>query len=66
MSSTLQLPGDDLPLTDPFEIDRRIGHDIEIIIDSGPVGIEPTSVIDLSEGTARVLRVGRGDVSALL
>ena len=66
MSSTLVLPGDDLPLTDPHEIERRIGHDIDLIIDAGPTGIEPTSVIDLSEGTVKVLRVGRGDVSAFL
>lgn len=66
MSSTLLLPGDELPLTDANDIQERIGHEIDLIIDAGPTGIEPTSVIDLSEGTARVLRVGRGDVSALL
>jgi tRNA threonylcarbamoyl adenosine modification protein (Sua5/YciO/YrdC/YwlC family) len=65
MSSTLQLPGDDMPLTDPFEIDSRIGHEIEVIIDAGPTGIEPTSVIDLSADSVQVLRVGRGDVSSL-
>lgn len=64
MSSTLQLPGDELPLTDIHEIDDRIGHDIELIIDAGPTGIEPTSVLDLSAGTVEVLRVGCGDVSA--
>lgn len=66
MSSTLLLPGDDLPLTDPYEIEERIGHEIDLIIDAGATGIEPTSVLDLSEGTVEVLRVGRGDVSALL
>ena len=66
MSSTLLLPGDDLPLTDPHEIEERIGHEIDLIIDAGATGIEPTSVLDLSEGTVQVLRVGRGDVSALL
>lgn len=66
MSSTLLLPGDDLPLTDPHDIEERIGHDIDLIIDAGTTGIDPTSVIDLSEGTVEVLRVGRGDVSALL
>lgn len=66
MSSTLLLPGDDLPLTDPLDIEARIGHEIDLIIDAGPTGIEPTSVIDLSSGTAQVLRVGRGDVSSLL
>lgn len=66
MSSTLLLPGDDLPLTDPLEIEERIGHEIDLIIDAGPTGIEPTSVIDLSEDRVEVLRVGRGDVSAFL
>ena len=55
-----------MPLTDPDDIEARIGQQIEMIIDAGPTGIEPTSVIDLSQGTAEVLRVGRGDVSALL
>lgn len=64
MSSTLLLPGDEYPLTDPHEIEARIGHAIEAIIDAGPVGFEPTSVLDLTSGFAEVLRVGRGDVSA--
>jgi len=63
MSSTLSLPGDDLPLTDPLEIEERIGHQVDVIIDSGPTGLEPTSILDLSGGTVEVLRVGRGDVS---
>ncbi len=63
MSSTLTLPGDDRPLTDPLEIDRRIGHEIEAIVDAGPAGVEPTTVLDLSGGSVEVLRVGRGDVS---
>ncbi len=63
MSSTLSLPGDDHPLTDPLEIEERIGHEIEVIIDCGPTGLEPTSILDLSEGTVEVLRIGRGDVS---
>jgi tRNA A37 threonylcarbamoyladenosine synthetase subunit TsaC/SUA5/YrdC len=66
MSSTLLLPGDELPLTDPLEIEERIGHEIDVIVDAGPTGIEPTSVIDISDDTVKVLRVGRGDVSAFL
>lgn len=65
MSSTLQLPGDDMPLTDPHDIEARIGHEIELIIDAGSQGIEPTSVVDLSGDGIRILRVGRGDVSSL-
>jgi tRNA threonylcarbamoyl adenosine modification protein (Sua5/YciO/YrdC/YwlC family) len=52
MSSTLSLPGDDKP--------------IDVVIDAGPAGIEPTSVLDMTSGSVEVLRVGRGDVSALL
>lgn len=63
MSSTLSLPGDDLPLTDPLEIEERIGHQIELIVDCGPTGLEPTSILDLSQGTVEVLREGRGDIS---
>ena len=63
MSSTLLLPGDDRPLTDPVEIEERIGHEIDTIVEAGPAGIEPTTVLDLSGGSLEVLRVGLGDVS---
>lgn len=65
MSSTLSLPGDDLPLTDPVEIEERIGNQIDLIVDAGPTGIEPTTVLDLTGGTVEVLRHGRGDISGL-
>ena len=65
MSSTLTLPGDEYPLTDVVEIEDRIGNQIELIVDAGPIGIEPTSVIELSEGSAIILRKGKGDVSSL-
>lgn len=65
MSSTLTLPGDDMPMTDIGEIDARIGNQIDMIVDGGPAGIEPTSVIDLSGGSVEILRKGRGDISAL-
>lgn len=63
MSSTLSLPEDDRPLTDPLDIEQRIGHDIDVIVQAGSTGIEPTSVLDLSGGTVEVLRAARGDVS---
>ena len=65
MSSTLSLPGDDVPLTDVHEIEERIGNRIDLIVDGGPTGIEPTTVIDLSGGSINVLRQGRGDISML-
>ncbi len=65
MSSTLLLPGDDIPLTDPYEIEERIGNQIDQIVAGGPVGIEPTTVIDLSGGSVEILRKGLGDISAV-
>ena len=65
MSSTLLLPDDDTPLTDPHDIEARIGRQVDVIIDAGPTGIEPTTVIDLSHGSVEILRVGLGDVSGL-
>ena len=65
MSSTLLLPGDELPLTDVHEIEYRLGNQVDLVIDGGPTGIEPTTVIDLSGGSVDVLRRGLGDVSTL-
>jgi tRNA threonylcarbamoyl adenosine modification protein (Sua5/YciO/YrdC/YwlC family) len=66
MSSTLSLPGDSMPLTDPLEIEERIGTQIDAIVDAGSTGIEPTSVLDMTSGAVEVLREGRGDLSGLL
>jgi tRNA threonylcarbamoyl adenosine modification protein (Sua5/YciO/YrdC/YwlC family) len=65
MSSTLLLPGDDIPLSDVQTIDERIGSQIDLIVDGGPCGIEPTTVIDLSEGSINILRQGLGDTGSL-
>lgn len=63
MSSTLLLPDEDLPLTDPYEIRDRIGHAVDAIIDGGHCGLEPTTVVDLTGPTPRVVRAGKGDPS---
>jgi tRNA threonylcarbamoyl adenosine modification protein (Sua5/YciO/YrdC/YwlC family) len=65
MSSTLLLPGDDIPMTDAEDIEDRIGSQIDLIVDGGPTGIEPSTVLDLSSGSVEVLRQGRGDTSSL-
>jgi tRNA threonylcarbamoyl adenosine modification protein (Sua5/YciO/YrdC/YwlC family) len=64
MSSTLLLPGDSLPLSEPEAIRERVQHLVDAIIDGGACGVEPTSVIDLSRDEVTVLRTGKGDVSA--
>lgn len=65
MSVTLILPGEDMPMVDPREIREALEHQVDAIIDGGFCGLEPTTVVDLREGTPQVLREGRGDVSAL-
>lgn len=65
MSSTLLLPGDELPLTDSREIFERLDSQVDLVIDGGYCGLEPTTVLDLTGETPNVLRHGRGDVSLL-
>ena len=64
MSSTLILPGDDMPLTDPYEMRKLLEHDVDLIIDGGYCGIEPTTVVDMEGDVPRVARVGKGEVAA--
>jgi tRNA threonylcarbamoyl adenosine modification protein (Sua5/YciO/YrdC/YwlC family) len=64
MSSTLLLPGDTEPMTDPHEIKERLEHQVDLVIDGGNCGFEPSSVIDLSGPAPVVVRRGKGDVSA--
>jgi len=65
MSSTLILPGKDIPETEAEEIRERLERDVDLIIDGGHCGFEPTTVIDMSEGAPQVLRQGCGPVDIL-
>lgn len=63
LTTTLQLPGDDAPLTEGWEIQDRLDEQLELILDSGPCGIEPTSVIDLTGALPELIRAGRGPLA---
>lgn len=63
MSVTLILPGDELPLIDPYDIRTLLEHEVDLIIDGGFCGLEPTTVVDLADEVPLVLRVGKGDVT---
>lgn len=64
MSSTLILPDHELPLADPDDIEEALAGRIDLLIDSGNCGLDPTTVVDLTGSYPRVLREGRGDASA--
>lgn len=66
MSCTLILPGDALPLSEPEQVYEALANHVDLIVDSGACGLEPTTVLDLTGETPRLLRQGRGDVSRLI
>ena len=63
LSATLLLPGEPVPLSDAVEIRRRLERELDLIIDAGSCGVEPSTVIDLTEGTPLVLREGKGSLA---
>ncbi|MEN3293960.1 MAG: hypothetical protein V7642_3213 [Burkholderiales bacterium] len=64
LSTTLILPDESEPLTDPDEIRERLGRQIELVIDGGACSLEPTTVIDLTDEEPVLIRQGRGAVGA--
>jgi tRNA threonylcarbamoyl adenosine modification protein (Sua5/YciO/YrdC/YwlC family) len=62
LSSTLMMPGEDRPLNDAQEIRVRLNHQLELILDGGACGVEPTTVIDLSGGEPVLVRRGKGNL----
>lgn len=63
LTSTLLLPGDDVPLNDMDEIRKRLDHHVDLIIDGGPCGIELTTVVNLAAGAPVVIREGKGSLA---
>jgi len=65
LSSTLLLPGDELPHTDAAEIRERLEHQVELVLDGGSCGIEPSTVVDLTGPAPQLLRAGKGSLAPL-
>jgi tRNA A37 threonylcarbamoyladenosine synthetase subunit TsaC/SUA5/YrdC len=63
MSSTLLLPGEELPLTDGEQIRARLEHQLDAILDAGHCGIEPTTVVDLAVSPPLLVRQGKGKLA---
>ena len=66
MSSTLLLAADELPLTAGREIEARLGHEIDAVLDGGDCGTEPTTVVDLSVTPAAIVRTGKGALGPIM
>ncbi|MGE5492790.1 MAG: L-threonylcarbamoyladenylate synthase [Actinomycetota bacterium] len=62
LTSTLLLPGDEEPLTEGWEIQDRLEDEVDLILDGGHCGTEPTTVVDLTGGTPELVRAGRGSL----
>jgi len=63
MTSTLILPGESEPLSDPYEMRDLLEHQVDLVIDGGYCGLELTSVINLEHEVPEIVREGCGDVS---
>ena len=65
LTSTLILAGESEPLNDPWDIRDRLEHQVDLIIDGGHCGLQPTTVVDLRDDVPVVLREGAGSIGAL-
>ncbi len=65
MSSTLILPDTDMPLTDPYQIRVLLEHEVDLVIDGGFCDIDPSTVIDMTQGRPEILRKGKGAIDWL-
>lgn len=63
MSTSLIMPGDDFPLTDPYDIRQTLEHDVDLVIDGGYCGMQATTVVNLTDDVPVITRVGVGDTS---
>ena len=63
LGTTLILPNEDEPLTDPELVRARLEKQIDLVIDGGACSLMPTSVIDMTQETPTLMRQGRGDVA---
>jgi tRNA threonylcarbamoyl adenosine modification protein (Sua5/YciO/YrdC/YwlC family) len=61
MSSSLLMPGEEYPMTDPYDMRDSLERHVELVIDGGYCGIEPTTIIDLTGDNPELVRQGKGD-----
>jgi tRNA A37 threonylcarbamoyladenosine synthetase subunit TsaC/SUA5/YrdC len=57
------MPGEEYPMTDPYDMRGPLEHHVDLIIDGGYCGLDPTTVIDLTGDAPELIRQGKGDFS---
>lgn len=65
LSTSLIMPGDDMPLSDPYEIRQMLEHAVDLVIDGGYCGIEATTVVDMTGEAYEIIRQGVGQMDEL-
>lgn len=63
LSSTLILPDEEQPMTEGWLVKDELDAVLDVVVDSGECGTQPTTVVDFSSGAPEVVRVGAGDPS---
>lgn len=62
LSATLLLPGESVPLADAHAIRERLEHALDLVIDAGSCGVEPSTVLDLTAAQPVLVRAGKGSL----
>ena len=65
LGTSLILPGDDEPISDPDDAMARLARRVDVVVDAGAQGFEPTTVIDMTGEAPQVTRVGRGPIDRM-
>lgn len=66
MSSTLILPGEEMPMTDPYEMRHVLEHAVDLVIDGGYCGVDATTVVRMDDEPPTIARQGLGDASIFM
>jgi tRNA threonylcarbamoyl adenosine modification protein (Sua5/YciO/YrdC/YwlC family) len=61
LTVSLMMPGES-PLSDPWAIQERLSNQVDLIIDGGEGGLEPTTVIDMTEDVPQLVRQGKAPI----